>query len=523
MNEKKSILVVDDSKTVNSFISESLKNHNYNYNVDSAFDIQQAKEKLSKNSYDFIILDLILPDGNGKELLFKIPKKTTKVIILTSNDDVKLREHFFQIGILDYFSKNNPLDYIVKQIIYLISKLEVNSSYKILLIEKNLLIKNLIENVFLLRNYKVLNAENANEGLYKLRHFDINLVILNLKLPDLKTEDILYEIRKNSDFVDLPIVGISSAFLDTYKVAEILKNGVNVLIQRPFSIEELIVKSEVMLNLNIYQNSLNKKNEELKRINIELEERVKKSIKKQMQQEKLAFYQSRMAAMGEMMSMIAHQWRQPLTVISAASSDIKIKKELGILDDESLMQNIDSILYRTQKMSETINDFMNFFKPNKDREKFNFNVVIDEVIKLIKPQFESRGIKFIIEIEDNYIINGYKNELEQVLLNILSNARDAYEDKIGIEKIVEISTQKINRLLTISIKDRAGGVDNELLNKIFEPYVTTKEEGKGTGVGLYMSKTIIQRSFRGDIEALNYYDENDRRIGAIFNISIEIN
>ncbi len=281
-----------------------------------------------------------------------------------------------------------------------------------------------------------------------------------------------------------------------------------------------------MLNLNIYKNRLNRKNKELKRINNELEDRVKIEIKKQMEQEKIVFYQSKMASMGEMISMIAHQWRQPLTAISSASGDIKIKYELDMLNDEALMSNIDAIIHRTQKMSETINDFMNFFKPHKDKEVFLLKALFDEILKLIKPQFENRTIEFIINIDKNITINGYKNELEQVLLNILSNARDAYEDKKTLNKSVEIFVKENkNKKLNIFIKDKAGGIKDGFLNKIFEPYITTKEEGKGTGIGLYMSKTIIQRSFKGDISAENYYDKNlksKKAIGAIFNILISI-
>ncbi len=214
LHKKRNILLVDDSKTVNFYIKEILIDNGCL--VDSAFSVKETKDKLSKNSYDFVILDLVLPDGNGKDLIYLIPKNRTKIMVLTSSDDVKLREHFFQIGVLDYFSKNNPLDYIASEILTLIKKLENNHKYKILLIEKNIIIKNMIENIFSLRNYKILSAESANEGLYKLKHQEINLVILNLKLSDMKAEDILYEIRKNRDFMELPIVGITSKFLDSY-------------------------------------------------------------------------------------------------------------------------------------------------------------------------------------------------------------------------------------------------------------------------------------------------------------------
>ncbi len=242
----------------------------------------------------------------------------------------------------------------------------------------------------------------------------------------------------------------------------------------------------------------------------QIEERKKIEAEKE-QKEKLLAQQSKLASLGEMINMIAHQWRQPLTAISTAAINIKTKQELGILSEQTLDSILDSILSHTQKMSGTINDFLNFFKPSKEKESFNIKEVIDETMKLIGAQLAARCIEVRFCDECDICVFGFKNELEQVFINIFSNSRDAFEDKQFDGREIKITCgAKGDDEVSIEILDNAGGVDEDVLNRMFEPYFTTKETGKGTGIGLYMSKTIIQKSFGGDIKIENIYEQNKR-------------
>ncbi len=243
----------------------------------------------------------------------------------------------------------------------------------------------------------------------------------------------------------------------------------------------------------------------------------KRALFTQKRQEELLIQQSKLAQMGEMIGNIAHQWRQPLTAISSASTDLKIKKELEILSDEILISNLDSIIERTQKMSETINDFMNFFKPTKESIKFNLSELIKKSYSMIESQLINKDIKVIFELEE-IEMTGYKNELEQVVINILSNAKDAFEDlkfSKQRQKEIKIQTKDKKHKIKIIIEDNAGGVPEKIRDKIFNSYFSTKEEGKGTGIGLYMCKNIIEKSFDGKIE-LDVIDNK-----SIFTISIK--
>jgi signal transduction histidine kinase len=169
---------------------------------------------------------------------------------------------------------------------------------------------------------------------------------------------------------------------------------------------------------------------------------------------------------------------------------------------------------QAQKMSKTINDFMDFFRPNKEMELFFVNESVLEVEKMIESQLKNRNIKLVKNIDKEAKVLGTRNELEHVLLNIVANARDALEEKKPFFKQIVISVEQSEKNVTINISDNAGGVPKEIMNRVFDPYFSTKSKSKGAGIGLYMSKTIISRNFRGDINVSNDDD------GAVFQIKI---
>ena len=245
---------------------------------------------------------------------------------------------------------------------------------------------------------------------------------------------------------------------------------------------------------------------------------LKAAQKRQKEQESLLVQQSKLAAMGEMLGAIAHQWRQPLTAISGAALNLSLKKELGALEDKEFGETLSEIERLTQRMSATINDFMDFFRPGKARSRFLVQEAIDEVLGLLSAQLAHRNIQVEISV-GKARIEGYKNELEQVLLNLLSNARDAFENKRVADRKIAVYLSDYDWKYDIVVEDNAGGIEEKILDRIGEPYFTTKGPGKGTGIGLYMSRMIIQNSFGGEIVARNTYD-GPKRKGAQFIVSI---
>ncbi|MDD2871969.1 MAG: cache domain-containing protein [Candidatus Gracilibacteria bacterium] len=241
-------------------------------------------------------------------------------------------------------------------------------------------------------------------------------------------------------------------------------------------------------------------------------------------QQNIIAQQAKMAAMGEMIGNIAHQWRQPLSSISVSSTGMKLQKQMNILEDDSLIEGLDQINKSVQYLSETIDDFRNFYKPNKYKNEFKVQYTIDKVVNLIDSQFKFNGIKIIKNVED-VKINNYENELIQVIINLLNNSRDELVKKdSNYKKLVFINVSENGKYILLEIKDNAGGISTNIINKIFEPYFTTKGENHGTGIGLYMSKEIVNKSMNGEINVKNtIFDyEGESYNGALFEILIPI-
>ena len=218
-------------------------------------------------------------------------------------------------------------------------------------------------------------------------------------------------------------------------------------------------------------------------------------IDKNSKQQHILSQQSKMAAMGEMLGNIAHQWRQPLSVITTVATGMKLQKEFNALDDTTFEKSIENITNSALYLSDTIEDFRNFFRTDKEKTLFNIKDIFEKIFKLTDAQFKNHEIIFVLNIED-FNLYGFENEFIQALINILNNAKDALENKQN-PKLILISTFKKENIVTIKITDNAGGIDEKIIDKICEPYFTTKHQSKGTGIGLYMTEEIIVKHMRG--------------------------
>jgi len=230
-----------------------------------------------------------------------------------------------------------------------------------------------------------------------------------------------------------------------------------------------------------------------------LKKQVAKEVSKNREKDKALMQQSRLAQMGEMISMIAHQWRQPLSAISAASGSISLKAKRGRLSDDLATELSGKISQYAQHLSTTIEDFRNFFKEKKIKERASLVQLVKESLNIVTHSLESKQITLITEFSNEVEIETYTNEVKQVLLNIIKNAED-----VLIERSIDNPTIKVRvDAKHVSISDNGGGIDNSILEKIFEPYFSTKTEKDGTGLGLYMSKTIIQQHCHGKLTVVN--------------------
>jgi len=260
----------------------------------------------------------------------------------------------------------------------------------------------------------------------------------------------------------------------------------------------------------VYGVLLEEKNEVLEKLesmNDHLEEKVKEEIEKRQEKEKLMLLQSRQAQMGEMISMIAHQWRQPLNTLSLVMQNLYIKYQLKALDDTYIEKFREDASRQIHQMSTTIEDFRMFFKPQKEKHLFNVPEIVNHVIEMLDPLYMNDNITIKYNIEEEAYVDGYANEFAQVLINIINNAKDAIVQNIqDVPRSVEVHVEKKKDTVYVMIKDHAGGIDHEILQRIFEPYFSTKHDKEGTGLGLYMSKIIIEKHMGGRLYAQNHTD-----------------
>ncbi len=221
------------------------------------------------------------------------------------------------------------------------------------------------------------------------------------------------------------------------------------------------------------------------------------------EKEQMLIQQNRQAAMGEMIGNIAHQWRQPLNVLALLVQQIKLFYDMGSLSKEDLHSCISKSMDSINHMSQTIDDFRNFFKPDKEKVAFLPHEVIAKTVALVEDSFRNEQIRITVNAVATPPITGFPNEYSQVVLNILMNARDALQEKRPAGAFITITISTKGKKTVVAIADNAGGIKKDIIDKIFEPYFTTKEPDKGTGVGLFMAKTIIEKNMNGKLSVRN--------------------
>ncbi len=227
-------------------------------------------------------------------------------------------------------------------------------------------------------------------------------------------------------------------------------------------------------------------------------------LEKQLKEkEELMLAQSKNAAMGEMISMIAHQWRQPITAISMSANNIIADIELEELDSETTKKVAKNIADQTQYLSKTIDDFRNFFKEDKTIVEFKIKDFIKEIETIMLASLKNNSIDFVVNLKEDITLSSYKSELLQVFINIIKNAKEALVEKNVENKFIQVDIEEKEDEILISVLDNGGGIEEENLSKIFTAYFSTKNDYNGTGLGLYMSKIIIEKHLKGSIFVRN--------------------
>ncbi len=283
---------------------------------------------------------------------------------------------------------------------------------------------------------------------------------------------------------------------------------------------EIKQKEELAFLNNNLELLVDKKTTELKKLNETLEYRIDEELEKSKEKDRLLFQQAKITAIADTLKNIAHQWRQPLSTISTATSGIQIQKEMGILSDEDFNISCQTILNNTKKLSKTIDNFTNFFIEEKNHRLFSLVKAIQNSLTFLSATFEEKNIKVEFTYDFDFEINGYKIEFQQALINILDNSIYALIEKKQL-KDRYIFIELNNKIL--SIKDSADGIEEEHLSKVLEPYFTTKHQAFGIGLGLYMVQELLIKhmNFKIDIKNCTFLHNNKEYKGA--NIIIDFN
>ncbi len=486
----------------------------HNVSPDITDSLEEGVKLLNKKKYDLLFLDLTLIDSNIFNTLEKIKDLTEfcPVVVLTSLDDTKTILDIIQKGADDCFPKSDLSPGLLERSIQFNIDRRADKQ-KLMASEERLraLISNIPGVSYRCALDKDWTMEFISDAIYILSGYP------------------------SSDFINNKVRSYAGIIHpdDTEMVENTVLKAVN--IKKPFEIQYRVIhldgtikwvyeRGQAFFNKNgevccldgvIVDDTVRKKMEDnLHELNRNLEKKVKEEIENRMQKEQLLIQQSKLAAMGDMIGAIAHQWRQPLNALGVMIQDIQDAYEFGELDKKYIDEMVKDSGDQIQFMSKTIDDFRNFYRASKDKETFSVIKAIKSVVSLQDAQLKHNRINVVIDSKSTgaLTVTGHPNEFQQVVINIINNGRDAIiearEERTLIEGESEISIDISleEETITIITENKGKNIPAEIMNRIFEPYFTTKKLNEGTGIGLYMSKVIIENNMGGRLFATNVSD-----------------
>lgn len=346
------------------------------------------------------------------------------------------------------------------------------------------------------KDFVIKEALNGEEALEQVLNDKIDLIILDIQMPIMDGFEVAKFLKSNNLTKDIPIIFLTAAFKSDDFMEKGFDLGAVDYLTKPINENLFINRISLYTKLIIERNN-------------------------NMIKDKLMFQQSKMASMGEMLSNIAHQWRQPLSSISTTASGLALLRDNEQLSEKDLMSGLDNIVEVTQYLSQTIDDFRTFFKQDKDKSEFNVARLLNKSISIIQNIYKKYNIHIISNFDETLNMRTYKNELIQVFMTLLTNAKDALHDIEG-EKLVFVEILSDADNIIIKIRDNADGIPLDIIDKIFEPYFTTKHQTQGTGIGLFIANEIIVNHMKGKITAKNVSYEHNHKvyIGAEFVLTL---
>jgi signal transduction histidine kinase len=412
----------------------------------------------------------------------------------------------------------------------------------VLIVEDNAGNRKLLRITFEHNRCTVFEAQDGLEGLDLAFRHKPDVIISDALMPRMDGFQLLRSLKADPELKSIPFIFYSSTFTGAKEAELALSLGAEVFIAKPAVPAQLWEKTcAIMKELEdrqrkpahpvqdendeqflreysrIVATKLEEKvhelkeelarrmqaEDELRRLNAELEQRVALEVEKNSSKDRIMAHQARLAALGELLSNISHQWRQPLNNIALIIQNLFLEYEDGALNAESFHGHIAQCLKSVMYMSHTIDTFHSFYQPDHDRQLFNLYHAVTETISLVREELEFNGIAITLGNECDSTVNGYKREFSQVLVNILQNAKEVIQSRKPPVPFVEIGCSQRGESALVTVRDNGGGIPFDIMNKIFDPYFTTKFKSQGTGLGLYISKMIIEKHMGGLISVSN--------------------
>jgi two-component system, sensor histidine kinase and response regulator len=364
-----------------------------------------------------------------------------------------------------------------------------------------LIVDDIDENIYSLKllieenfDLNIFTAISANDAMGILLNKPIDLILMDVQMPDVDGFEFTLYLKELEIIKDIPIIFITGIYDNEQYKSKAYEIGGIEYITKP--IDNNLLTSKLKVYIDIYEN-LNKSKEELNKT------------------ENLLIHNSKMASLGEMIGIISHQLKQPLNVLSLYCDCVEFSYKEGEVDDVYVKDFSQNTKSQITYMSETINGFLDFYNPNKKKELFNVSESIFSALEILKSKISAHNVKVNLELDETLKTIGIKMELAQVVINILSNSIDVFIERKINNRVLSMKLFDKDSKLVLFIEDNAGGIENKNLEKILDPYYTTKETG--TGIGLYMVKLIIKNNFKGDLKIMN--NENGLKFIILLNNS----
>jgi len=528
-NNIRRIILVDENK---DFVGVVTQEDLFEYLEEDVYKVDLKISDIVKNNKKLLSVTVNHTINDALKLMqiynigaIVVTKNNTHVGIITEKDIVNFtyKEIDLNSNIKEYM--NEPVISIDSDelVTTVIEMMRLKSVRRVLILDKTMNAINIITNRDILKHIKGNYSrilQNKIKHAQEIMNFLPEAII---EVFDNHHEQVLFWMNDKAKDIfgtDLLDKNISIIFNDTdwnNIYSKIVKNGV--ITNIPININNFSYEISGSLSKNSNNNYIKiifkdvTKHEEQKN---QLQEEVNKEIKKRLDNEYLLMQQSKLAMMGEMIAHIAHQWRQPLSQIGGIFMNLEAAYNFDELDEAYLNSRIKDGNELLKYMSSTIDDFSNFFEPNREKEIFNAYDCIEKAINIIDMSLTYHHIKIKVDkSKDKLPVLGYASEFSQVILNILINSKDALCDIKSEKRNIYITIKKGKKYITINIEDNAGGIKQEVINKVFDMYFTTKKE-EGTGLGLYISKLIIETRLEGSIKVQN------SKLGAKITIKIPV-